>query len=362
MNRILIVDDERLIRAGLSKVIEGISDIHLVSGSASNGEEALQWLENHYADMCITDVRMPKIDGLELIRHINDKYPWMSCIVVSSFDDFGYVQQSLKLGASDYVLKPVDRLTLHDSILRTYEKINESRFDYASRLMLKRLPHHKDMLERWVEQIRTVQYTALPLMVVDTLEMLESWIGDRFYYLSMLAMAWLGLVNEELSIEKMEIQLEEGKDLGLGEKTIPIEKLRSYFRLCAVRRLEEGATRLFESSMEANDQPTRKAIEDVKQYIGQHYFEKITLQELADVAMVSRNYVAILFKKATGNTIWNYLVSIRMSKARDLLLNTPKKVYEIAGEVGYDNSVHFSQLFKGHFGLAPAEYKKRMET
>lgn len=362
MNRILIVDDESLIRSSLTKVIEGISDIHLVSGTASHGEDALEWLEEHYADMCITDVRMPKMDGLALIERINELYPWMSCIVVSSYDEFSYVQQSLKLGAVDYVLKPVNRQTLGEAINRSYGKITDSRADFVSRLLLKKLPHHMDMLERWVEQIRTVQYATMPLLVVDTLDLLEGWIGDDFYYLNLLSMAWLELVNEELRKEKLEIVLEEGKDLGLGERTIARSKLRSYFRLCAVRRLEEGANRLFEASREAKDQPTRKVVEDVKAYIEEHYADKITLQELADIAMVSRNYVAILFKKVTGNTIWNYLVSVRMIRAREMLLNTQKKVYEIASDVGYDNSVHFSQLFKEHYGLSPAEYKKRMEA
>jgi two-component system response regulator YesN len=362
MNRILIVDDERLIRSSLQKVIESHSDIHVVAGVAVDGVDALQWLDSYYADMCITDVRMPKMDGLELIRTINEKHPWISCIVVSSYDDFNYIKESLQLGAVDYVLKPVDRNTLHTAINRSYEKINRSRYDYASRLMLKKLPHHRDMLDRWIEQVRTVQYDTMPLMVVDTLDMLESWTGDEFYYLNWLSMAWLGLVSEELTKENLAITLEEGKDLGLGEHTIPIDKLRSYFRLCAVRRLEEGANRLFDVSRAAKDQPYRKATDDVKSYINEHYAEKITLQEVADVAVVSRNYVAILFKKSTGTTIWSYLVSVRMQKARELLLNTPMKVYEIANEVGYENSVHFSQLFKEHFGLTPAEYKKRMES
>jgi two-component system response regulator YesN len=363
MNRILIVDDERLIRSSLTKLIEGLGEeLNVVSGTASNGVEALDWLETNYADMCITDVRMPKMDGLELIGEINERYPWMTCIVVSSYDEFEYIKKSMRLGAVDYVLKPVNRQVLNEAVVRSYDKINESRYDYVSSLMLKKLPHHRTMLERWLEQVRTVQYDTMPLMVVDTLDMLEGWIGQEFYYLNPLAMAWLSLVSEELKKEKLDIHLEEGKDLGLGERTIPKSKLRSYFRLCAVRRLEEGANLLFDVSRAAKDQPSRKTIDDVKQYIHEHFAEKLTLQELAEIGMVSRNYIAILFKKTTGTTIWNYLVSVRMQKARELLLNTPKKVYEISSEVGYENSVHFSQLFKEHFGLSPAEYKKRMES
>src|SRR5690606_34743242 len=135
-----------------------------------------------------------------------------------------------------------------------------------------------------------------------------------------------------------------------------IDKRRSYYRLCAVRRLEEGAQLLFHTSRELQDNPSRKVIEDVKAYIEAHYNRKLTLQELADVADVSRNYIATLFRKTTGETIWNYLVTIRMRKARELLLGTTMKVYEIASSVGYENSVHFSQLFKEHYGLSPAEY------
>lgn len=362
MNRILIVDDERLIRSSLTKIVENFSNTNVVSGTAVNGMDALEWLDQYYADMCITDVRMPKMDGLELIRTINEKYPWMSCIVVSSYDDFKYIKESLQLGAVDYVLKPVDRKMLNEAVAKSYEKINNDRYDYASRLILKRLPHHRNMLERWVEQVKTVQYDTMPLMVVETLEMLESWIGDKFLYLNMLSMAWLNLVGEELKKENLNITFEEGKDLGLGEQTIPIIKRRSYFRLCAVRRLEEGANLLFRISREAMDQPNRSIIDDVKIYIDEHYASKITLLELAEVATVSRNYIAILFKKTTGVTIWSYLVSVRMHKAREYLLNTPMRIYEIASKVGYENSVHFSQLFKEHYGLAPAEYKKRMEA
>lgn len=361
MNRILIVDDERLIRSSLTKLIEDIDDLHVVSGTASNGVEALEWMDEHYVDMCITDVRMPRMDGLELIQEINKRYPWMSCIVVSSYDEFDYIRQSIRLGAVDYVLKPVNRQTLHEAIARSYHKTSDSRFDYVSSLLLKNLPHNRELLERWVEQVRTVQYETMPLVIVDTLEKLESWVGKELHYLNPLAMAWLGLVSEELKKEKLEIKLEEGIDLGLGDKAIPLSKLRSYFRLCAVRRLEEGANLLFDVRR-ASKYPSRKLIDDVKLYIEEHYAEKLSLQELADVSMVSRNYISILFKKTTGTTIWNYLVKVRMLKARELLLNTCMKVYEISNEVGYENSVHFSQLFKEHYGLSPAEYKKRMES
>src|SRR5690606_12038587 len=104
--------------------------------------------------------------------------------------------------------------------------------------------------------------------------------------------------------------------LGLWDKTVPLDKVRSYFRLSAVRRLEEGAARLFLVGKEAMEHPTRKVIEEVKAYIREQYARKTSLQEIADRVNISRNYLANVFKQETGSTIWNYLTSVRMEKAR----------------------------------------------
>lgn len=360
MIRVLVVDDEPLIRASLSSKIERHHEEIVVAGTAANGAKALEWLEGHYADLCVTDVKMPVMDGLTLIRQLNSQYPWMSAVVVSSYDEFEYARASMQLGAMDYIVKPIDQEQLGGALDRAGEELAARRRAQAALLIMRHLPHHQDLLNRWVQDIQTVRLETMPLLVVDTLERLESWTGEQFYLLNPLSMAWLALIVEELKKEKLAIELQEGKDLGLGEKTIAAAQVRAYFRLCAVRRLEEGAIRIFRETQTQKDQPTRRAVEEVKAYIQAHYAEKLNLQDLADRVAISRNYFAQLFKQETGMTIWNYLVQLRMSKARELLLGTDNKVYEIASDVGYDNSVHFTQLFKEHYGLTPVEYKKRM--
>lgn len=360
MIRVLVVDDEPLIRTSLSSKIEHHNEETVVSGNAANGAKALEWLNGHYADLCVTDVKMPVMDGLALIRHLNEQYPWMSAVVVSSYDEFEYARASMQLGAMDYIVKPIDQEQLGGALDRAAGELSARRRAQAALLLMRHLPHHQELLQRWVREIQTVQLETMPLLVVDTLECLESWTGEQFYLLNPLSMAWLALIVEELKKERLEIELQEGKDLGLGEKTIEASQVRAYFRLCAVRRLEEGAIRIFRETKTQKDQPSRRAVEEVKAYIQAHYAEKLNLQELADQVAISRNYFAQLFKQETGITIWSYLVQLRMNKARELLLSTDNKIYEISSEVGYDNSVHFSQLFKEHYGLTPAEYKKRM--
>ncbi|WP_127583608.1 response regulator transcription factor [Paenibacillus koleovorans] len=361
MYRVLVVDDEPLIRESLSSKIEQVGEETVVSGTAANGAKALEWLDGHYADICVTDVKMPIMDGLELIGKVRERYPWMISVVVSSYDEFDYAKTSMQLGAVDYIIKPVDQQHLDEAFARATHEVSSRRKADAALLLMRSLPHHQDMLKRWLLQFQTVQLETLPLLVVDTLDMLESLAGDRFYLLNPMSMAWLELIVEELKKEKVRIELHEGKDLGLWEKTIPHEKVRSYFRLCAVRRLEEGANRIFAVCQALKDQPARRAVEEVKAFVNEHYADKLNLQDIADRVAFSRNHFAHMFKQETGTTIWHYLIQIRMGKARELLLGTGMKVYEIASAVGYDNSVHFSQVFKEHFGLSPAEFKKRME-
>ncbi|MDF2653429.1 MAG: AraC family transcriptional regulator, partial [Paenibacillus sp.] len=104
MYRTLIVDDAYPIRISLQKSV-GDCEFMIVSGLAQNGLNAIQWLKSNYADICITDIRMPKMDGLELLERIKVDYPWMVSIVVSSYDEFAYARRSIKLDAVDYILK-----------------------------------------------------------------------------------------------------------------------------------------------------------------------------------------------------------------------------------------------------------------
>jgi two-component system response regulator YesN len=362
MQRVLVVDDEHLIRSSLCKKITELGPQFIVSGTAENGKEALEWLETYYADICVTDVSMPLMNGLDLIELVKRRFPWMHCVIVSSYDDFNYVRQALQHGAIDYILKPIEQETLAEAMLKAADRLRREREDRARKLLLQHLPHHRKLLEHWVTRMKLGELSNLPLLVVETLETLEMWTEECLDLLMSLSFGWLEIVAEELSRDRIEVQLEEGEDIGLGDALIAKGKLRFYFRLCAVRRLEEGAAAVYRACKASQDQPTRKALEDAKQYIRANYATKLSLQEIAEQATMSRSYFANVFKQETGMTVWNYITSVRMDEARKLLMQSPMKMYEIAKEVGYENSVYFTQTFKEYYGLTPAEYKKRMEA
>ncbi|MGO4370690.1 response regulator [Paenibacillus sp. MCAF20] len=361
MNRIVIVDDEELIRRSLSIRLSDMEGV-VVSAALANGQRALDWLEGHFADICITDVRMPLVDGLQLIETVNRQYPWMTCIVISSYDDFEYAKRSIQLGAIDYVLKPVDPDVLTEVLGKACARIQTQRRYEANQLLLRKLPSCKALLNQWIEMITSVYLHGQPLLIVDTLAVLEEWLDGRLEILNELAMAWTQLLIEELKKQDIVVNYEEGEDTGLGEVTLANSRVRSYFRLCAVRRLEEAANVLMEGARRSKNLQKQGAVDQVKRYIEEHYAEKWGLQDVADHVAMSRSHLAILFKEETGMTIWTYCISVRMRKARDLLLTTTLRSYEIANRVGYENSVHFSRIFKEYHGINPMEYKNKLES
>lgn len=106
MFQTLIVDDERIEREGLKKLIQRFQ-LPLRVSLATNGQEALEQLRARPADLLLTDVRMPFMDGLELSKRALAEHPHLKVVLVSGFSEFEYARTALQLGISDYLLKPV---------------------------------------------------------------------------------------------------------------------------------------------------------------------------------------------------------------------------------------------------------------
>lgn len=103
--RILIIDDESILRHGLKHLCNWEEEGFCIVGEATNGEEALQMIEQVKPHIIITDVVMPVMDGIEFSKTVSTLYPDIKVIVLSSFSEFDYVKQTFKHGASDYLLK-----------------------------------------------------------------------------------------------------------------------------------------------------------------------------------------------------------------------------------------------------------------
>ncbi|QSF45637.1 response regulator transcription factor [Paenibacillus tianjinensis] len=105
MYRVLIVDDEPVIRNGISAFIDWDKEGMTVEDHYANGVEALSALESLSFDILITDIKMPLLNGIQLMKQALALCPWLKVILISNYSDFEYVKEGLKLGAVDYLLK-----------------------------------------------------------------------------------------------------------------------------------------------------------------------------------------------------------------------------------------------------------------
>ncbi|MEK3907137.1 response regulator transcription factor [Oceanobacillus sp. FSL W7-1309] len=115
MIRILLAEDQVMVRQGLKMMIETDEEIR-VTGEASNGKEAIQLCEQQSFDVVILDIRMPVMDGIEAARIIQSRWPKSRILILTTFDNNQYVMDALKIGVSGYILKNADTNSLIRSI------------------------------------------------------------------------------------------------------------------------------------------------------------------------------------------------------------------------------------------------------
>ncbi|GBG10568.1 DNA-binding response regulator [Paenibacillus agaridevorans] len=135
---ILIVDDEPIVRNGLRNFDWETYGFECV-GACENGREALDWLSRNAADVVLTDIKMPGIDGVELSGLIRERYPDLLVILLTGYNEFAYAQQAIKTGVFDYLLKPAEDSDFEEVLAKCAHTLQEREM---SKQMLSVLSHH----------------------------------------------------------------------------------------------------------------------------------------------------------------------------------------------------------------------------
>ena len=126
MIKIIIIDDEAIIRESLTRFIDWASIGVEVCGTASNGVTAMALILTHKPDIILTDIRMPSLDGLDLIRMIREQQLQAEVIFISAHSSFDYARQAISLGAFGYITKPINEEELLDMVKRCAQKIRSN--------------------------------------------------------------------------------------------------------------------------------------------------------------------------------------------------------------------------------------------
>ncbi|MBO9599749.1 MAG: response regulator, partial [Cohnella sp.] len=128
--KITIADDEQLVRIGLISMLEELEVPCEVVGEAATGQELIELVQTYKPELAIVDIRMPECDGLEAIQRSRALSPHTKWIILSGYSDFQYAQQALKLGVTEYLLKPV----AIDDLERIIRAVGQHSREYAASL------------------------------------------------------------------------------------------------------------------------------------------------------------------------------------------------------------------------------------
>ncbi|MFD2118107.1 response regulator [Paenibacillus yanchengensis] len=333
---ILIVDDEPIIRKGLIKLIEKF-DASITASAASNGVEALQKIEKVVPELILTDIRMPKMDGLELCKIISERRIATNIIVISGFDEFTYAQQCIAYGVKQYLLKPLTEDELYPVLQRI--------FRYHSNKPLSLSAYEHWLLET-EEAVQTADYSRVT-------KLLEQWKVDyvekqrNVQQVQQLAIDGLSMLQKR--INKQQIYLVQYQ---FSSQSQSLDNIIANF--------ERELYGFIDQLLAWRGDYRNIMLDEALQYIDNHITENISLPDVAAKIGLTAPYFSWYFKKMMNENFVQYRIRKKIELAIQMLEDPQYKVINIALEAGFPNYNYFSKVFKKSVGCSPSEYRSRI--
>jgi two-component system response regulator YesN len=355
----MIVDDMDIVRIELKRFKLWEKNGFVIAGEARNGHEALEKLDKADFDMVITDIRMPKVDGIELLKRITEKKLCPCVILCSDYSEFRYAKQGLVLGAFDYIVKPVDERELEVLLNRAKEYIRGKRLEQQKLMLLeKKLEEKVDIFfpqaefDQLIDAINNGD-SRIPELAADICNIACASLEQDVVKVKSL----LKSILYQLKSKLMENYKWLDKFTGLNEmgaadfsETDEIETLKEAF-ISDIKRTVNMLGRLKPPIQGGG------IIEKVSSYVLENVDNEISLTTAAETLFINKTYISGNFKQKTGVSFVEYLTIIKMERAKKLIRDGDIRIYEISELLGYKDIEYFSRLFKKYIGLSPTEYR-----
>lgn len=410
---VVVADDEDELREAVCTMIPWRDYGFRLVGSASNGLDALQLVEQHEPDLLLTDIRMPFISGIELARQVREVRPATNIAFLSGYDDFEYAKQAIQYNIISYMLKPLTVEGLGAELRTIRQKIDAqfAMFRQAAKsdgpdlraAMLMPLvlddyadPEGDSQMEAYARQcglLRDVEdrpcYTVMVSSLLDG-EGNNSTTPSFVASVDRLAGKYLRSVSFFASGKVISVLLGNPSDfqeyLHILADEIPQMASRVLGKRCRIGvsrevRTLSGLHTAYREAMEAlrqgdGSESGAQFISDLAPAVrggsllckraldalDQHYMDAdLSLVSLSGMLDVSPNHLSACIKKYTGETFINILIRKRMEAARELLCTSGLKIQEISQRCGYTDQHYFSYCFKKYCGESPNAMRRRLE-
>jgi two-component system response regulator YesN len=341
MYRVILVDDEPWALAGLEQIINWNDYGFEICGLCSCSSRALRLFEQCGADAVFTDIRMPRMDGLELVSAIKQQKPETECVIVSAYSDFEVARKALGYRVAGYILKPLEK----DEVLDMLQTI-KSRLDNKKR----------EPLFINLEDDKSLSYLSTHL----------SHITRGGYYCVVLSMTPVNAAESAGSPDFVEVKIKDAAAYSYfyasTEKKFAITGLgKNVVRSMWHETHGELASMIWEAAAAGNGQfiyADHPLVASIQFYIGRNYGAEFSLVSLARQFFISESYLCELFKKHAGDTVINFTNKVKLQNARRLLVHTDMPLKEAAQEAGFSDYSYFGRSFKRLFGITPDILRK----
>lgn len=386
---ILIADDEPTIREGVGRTIHQLYPDYGIYLAAST-EEAVQILGGQPIDIILTDILMPGLSGLAFMRLSKPNYPHVKWVVISAHSEFSYAQEAVRLGARDYLLKPIGKTRLQALMADLIAEIEQERvltrdgerlranLKYLREGVFQRLASGLDIshldIRLFMEAYPSFYLLLVQLDAGERNRPLEHFVVDNILtelferYGSGFVVSYDRESLLGLAALKPGVRIESVQEEALGYirryVQVPVHMAHSGLNH-EFKVIPELVMRMRQASAVQELQPLvgggEKAIDVALHYIQEHYNEDISLEKVAATVFLNPAYFSQLFKQKTGQGYKEYVINLRLAQAKRLLLNPRLKLADIAARIGYHDMRHFTQLFRKRFSITPTEYRQQQK-
>ncbi len=342
MYKILLADDFAVFRKQIKrmKLWDSITDFY-IADEAGDGDEALIKMQTAEFDVLITDIKMPKMTGIELLQEVKEKGLCRCVVLLSEYTDFEYARQGLIMGAFDYIVKPMDEQKLANVLERCRAFLGKQSVteypEFEEKAVISAIENGDDV-DAKLKIFTDAVYKISGGNAMKAGELFLSAVKSIYAAVAE-NKKWIETVMDDISVfEESIVRYEEFPVMSASfEKYI-----RGIYLSSA--KYELGKSELVQRACT---------------YILEHSSEKLTLGDVARECFSNKTYLSHIFKVETGMSFIDYVSMVKCERAKKMIRETDLKMFEIADKLGFDDSEYFSRSFKSGVGMSPSEYKKR---
>lgn len=450
MHNVIIVDDEKWALEGFKSSINWEAAGFNISKTYNSGFKALTYLEKDNPDLLITDIKMPRVNGIDLLKHAKKINPDIEVLLVSGHRDFSYARDALLNGASGYILKPYDKKDIYNNLTMIKGKLQNREINLFKKLIEQKSLSIIPVLEKKGIVLNGLEKYSI-IVSNKILTNNKSFPYKNGTYLTFIQQDIKSIIDDYIIIGGVTnlkyakdlykgIQLAydfyqshyirrnetrfirhikwERKNLNFASDLIDLvetkkrEQIEIFFNKmqCNIISKEGDITNILkfyntmvsfltlknrsklgyitsaedlikkypnikdllseirEEIRSLTQVPSMLFPPDYNNYlvsqtieiINNNFKNQVNIQEIAHDFSTSPSYLSQVFKKETGQTIINYLTTLRIDEAKDLLISTRETVSIISDMVGYQDYFYFTKIFKKHIGVSPSKYRKSL--